>query len=716
MDDTSDEKRLTTDADPPAEAVSAPASLIPSVLSRLASMQQEMHQAQIDQWITALNDSDWQVRATATRMLGELGEPEQRSELLLAALHDEDESVRARAVWALGKRGDHAPVERVVEALHDPAWHVREVAALTLGALGERAPVEPLIALFHNEEEDSLVREAAMMAIRQAPPEVLASPASEDAHPLQPQRQHPGETSARLHQPIISSQERFNTIADRWFGRREIDHNWQEEEDTVEIFDLDGVASSSHSIPQPVRAASTHHLGHPARRIATGVLAALLVAGIALSWLVLARTFHPASSRPSLALASPTISPSWTGHDLNATVADGVIYVGALNQAVYALRASDGTLLWRFNTSGPANDAPPLLVNGIVYVSATVLQDTGSQIGFVYALRASDGNLLWRFTRNNEVYPPVVGGGVAYVASGDGLISALRANDGSLLWRYTTSESVDGSPLLVNGTLYVSTRADASSDRGQGHLYALRVSDGSLLWRYTGQGPVYTPAMVDGIAYVSSEYGLAALRANDGSPLWHYSPAAIAFGSPVVSGGIVFATGTPLPPNATSNGGYLLQTIPMTEKMPFKMLNSTLYALRASDGGVLWRYKMSVGIFLSIIDGRVYLTTSVSQSQSDVYTLRASDGSLLWRFAMEDTPASIVIVGGAAYIGADGALYALRVSDGSPLWRTPMDGMVYNTPVLLGGRIYAGTTSGYVYALQANDGSSLWRYLTDVIQ
>lgn len=56
------------------------------------------------------------------------------------------------------------------------------------------------------------------------------------------------------------------------------------------------------------------------------------------------------------------------------------------------------------------------------------------------------------------------------------------------------------------------------------------------------------------------------------------------------------------------------------------------------------------------------------------------------------------------------------MSDGSLLWRTSMDGIVYNTPVLDGGTIYAGTTSGYVYALRAKDGSLLWRYLTDVFQ
>lgn len=622
-----------------------------------------MHFAQEDRWLSALNDPDWHRRATAVRMLGESepGKPAQRVEWLLTAIDDGDESVRAAAVWALGKLGELAPVERVVEATHDRAWRVREIAALTLGVLGhrDRISTEPLTALARNRAEDALVREAAAMALQQTSPkslEVLASHASDGATVPPSQGQYLYGTTPHPRQPF----------------------SWS-----------------------------------TARRIAEGVLAVALVAGIALSWFALARTLRPAASHPSPVLASPTISPSWTGHNLNTTVVDGVVYVGALNQAVYALRASDGSLLWRYTIAGAASDTPPLVVHGIVYINATALQDNGSQIGAVYALRANDGSLLWRFTRDSSVNPPVVSNDVAYIASGDGVISALRANTGSLLWRSTVSGFVNGPPLLVNATLYISTRASASSDNGQGHLYALRASDGVLLWRFSGTGPISTPAVIDGIVYLSSEYGLAALHASDGSPLWQYAPAATAFSSLVVSNGTVFATGTAFPPNTMSSGGYLLQVLPM---MPLKMLNSTLYAVRASDGNILWRYKMTGGTLLAINGGTVYLTTPASQTSSVVSALRSSDGSLLWRFATDDAPMSIVIVGGVVYIGADGALYALQKSDGSLLWRISMYGAVYNTPVLAGGMIYVGTTSGYVYALRTSDGSLLWRYLTDVSQ
>jgi HEAT repeat protein len=127
-----------------------------------------------DQWLAALDDPDWNTRATAVRILGELGELTPL-EPLLAALSDEDESVRSATVRALGKLGEHAPVDRLVVTLSDPSWMVREMAALTLGELGERAPTEALMDILRTEHEDLFVREAAKMALQQAHPKLCLS-------------------------------------------------------------------------------------------------------------------------------------------------------------------------------------------------------------------------------------------------------------------------------------------------------------------------------------------------------------------------------------------------------------------------------------------------------------------------------------------------------------------------------------------------------------
>ncbi len=146
---------------------------------------------------------------------------------------------------------------------------------------------------------------------------------------------------------------------------------------------------------------------------------------------------------------------------------------------------------------------------------------------------------------------------------------------------------------------------------------------------------------------------------------------------------------------------------------------------------VLWHYTMSKEIgnnwayWLSIENGTIYVGTYVDQQKSYIYALRNSEGSLLWRQAMhQGMSANANVSEGVIYIASfinngstndgSGAIYALRSSDGSQLWYHPMYWVVYNLPVLVGGTLYVSTAGGEVYAFQASNGSVLWHFHTDV--
>ncbi len=678
----------------------------------------------VDQWLAALDDSHWNTRATAARMLGELGELTPL-EPLLAALDDEDESVRAATVRALGKLDERAPVDRLVIALSDPSWMVREMAALTLGELGERVPTGPLLDIVHAAHEDTFVREAAQLALQQAHPEIVSSLAQDTAITLQPRDQSPARTDR--HHLVKSSQARLIGLAKRFFP---LHTTVQEADDLVEISDLATAAHSSLPLQPPVSASSRRSLP---LRIAEGALVALLILGIGLSWLLLAHKLHPSSHAGPTPTASPSVSLSWHGHIVSLTTINGVVYVGAMDNAVYALRAADGGLLWRYTTAGPV-DSPPLVVDGIVYVNANVDHGLGYLTGYVYALRASDGALLWRYTNgsfvyNGYVYLPTVVAGVAYITAQDGTLSVLRANDGTLLWRYTTKGAGGDSPVVINGIVYV---LSTNIDQGPDYLEALRASDGKLLWR--SPGSAYPSAVVNDIVYVASHDGLSALRARDGALLWRYALANTDFFLQTILDGVVYAEAAKYSLDTTASthtGGYALQfaaskfTALGDRTIPFKQGGpSSLYALRASDGTVLWHYQAPgdknnrVGL-LAVAGGLVYINRTAGPSKNIFSALRASDGSLLWSYPTGAFASDVLVTNGVAYLTSnDGTVDALRASDGSLLWRYTTAGPVDSPPLVVDGIVYVkanierdlGYLTGYVDALRASDGARLWRY------
>ena len=86
------------------------------------------------------------------------------------------------------------------------------------------------------------------------------------------------------------------------------------------------------------------------------------------------------------------------------------------------MNASDGELTWNFATGGAVYSSPSVS-GGLVYV--------GSLDDRVYALDASSGRSIWNFTSGGGVTSaPTVADGVVYVGSNDNQVYALNATDG----------------------------------------------------------------------------------------------------------------------------------------------------------------------------------------------------------------------------------------------------------------------------------------------
>ncbi len=439
------------------------------------------------------------------------------------------------------------------------------------------------------------------------------------------------------------------------------------------------------------------------------------------------------SSQPS-PTATPASSPAGSSQFVYITIADGIAYAGA-GTAVDALRTGNGSLLWRSTIDGAVGDQP-VVAGGVVYViSSTDITAT------LYALRESDGTQLWRYTSNGpEMSTPVVASGVVYLGTQEDRVLALQASSGTQLWRYSDNGAGLLSPQLVDGVIYVT-----ANDEKPGNVYALRPGDGRLLWHYSAGAPLDGTTVIDGVAYVTAQDGtLTALSTGDGHQLWQRALGGGNIGTlwqPIQAlGGVLYVATTKMSaptasmpgpgpfPQALAIGSLFwgnVQAVPVRQTVPDKEGVSTLYAIRATDGTVLWHFTMNSGKngiagWLSAGDGVIYasvmdLSTSNS-STGHIYALQSTTGSVLWHYDDTKTsPSYAVLANGVIYASAysqdsNDAVYALRASDGSVLWRHSMGQALYNAPVMNGATLYVGTADGSVYALRADNGAVAWHH------
>jgi len=110
--------------------------------------------------LTALKDSDPNVRKSAAEALVKIGSPAVNP--LIAALKDSDKEVQKSVAEALGKIGQPA-VNPLLSVLMDSDSHVRRFATEALGKIGDSKAIDPLITALN--DSDRYVRESAAEAL-----------------------------------------------------------------------------------------------------------------------------------------------------------------------------------------------------------------------------------------------------------------------------------------------------------------------------------------------------------------------------------------------------------------------------------------------------------------------------------------------------------------------------------------------------------------------
>lgn len=297
-------------------------------------------------------------------------------------------------------------------------------------------------------------------------------------------------------------------------------------------------------------------------------------------------------------------------------VCEGMVYVGAYDNNLYALDAKTGQFKWKYPTEGGIASSPYVWEDRVV---------VGSEDKVLYTINRVNGRMIWTYITQGCVRSsPHVEMGHVFVGSDDGHLYAINIQNGRLAWRFQSAGPIRCRP-AVDKEMVCFGSAD-------GELYSLDIS-GKTRWRFSAKrGVTSSPLIHEGLIFVGSDdFNVYAVDARSGWAVWRFRT-----GKPVISSPAAF------------EGTVYVGSV-----------DGCLYALNVQTGRMVWKFSAEGQITSSpaVSDGVVY----VGSVDNHVYSVDAKTGQLRWRFktggAVTSSP---TIVDGIVYIGSsDNHVYAL---------------------------------------------------------
>jgi uncharacterized protein (TIGR03437 family) len=382
---------------------------------------------------------------------------------------------------------------------------------------------------------------------------------------------------------------------------------------------------------------------------------------------------------------TPLHSPIASG----ITVSGGVLYFGAWDGNFYALRATDGAVIWkRFVGVAPEPDQP------------------SCQPGIGVSSQA------------------VVSGDSVYVGGGDAAVYALDRGTGEVRWRVPLADPKSGaylwsSMMLSRDALYVGIASLGDCPQVRGGLARIRLDNPQdPLLRYVvpegwvGGGIWGTPAIDEqaGLVYVTT--GDAEFQ-DAGQGVW--GSALLALDATTLAIKAYFFA--PLRP---TDGDIDFGTSPMLFETPdggsYVAANGkdgVLYVLRRSDLTLAWSFKLAAGcvapeqgcgsVSTPGYNGRHIITgagqNEISDSPGSIYAIDPSSQSALWtRFTPGIVLAPVTLTPGLVFAATTQGLLVLHAGTGEVLWSEPGEEEMYGQAVVANGVLYSSSAGGYITA------------------
>ncbi len=329
-------------------------------------------------------------------------------------------------------------------------------------------------------------------------------------------------------------------------------------------------------------------------------------------------------------------------NDFSALTMNGQVVYFAAKDQLYALRVTNGTLLWHKSLPVPKSELTNynkiVVDQGVVFLSGQAY-GVGLPGGVLYALRERDGAILWQYMSGpNSLLAEH--NGVVYAErvlddQGNLAIQALRGRDGKYLWHYDTqviSVVADDTTLYVYAAHPLNVPGEIPGSKKQDKTLLALNTNGVLLWSRPVASNSARPIIMAQGVIIMGQMGedvnaqqLCAYQIKNGSQMWcmqngtQNAPADLSLY--VVMNNTVYANystsftadtgridarnlsdGT-LRWSTSSLSKHGLDSLVATDKTVYVLTDHKVYALDAANGHVHWQLSNSASTFTSLAVG-----------------------------------------------------------------------------------------------------------------
>ena len=133
----------------------------------------------------------------------------------------------------------------------------------------------------------------------------------------------------------------------------------------------------------------------------------------------------------------------------SAAIVAGTVFIGSLDDHLYALDLKTGEKLWKFKAQGGI-ESSPLVLDGCVYF--------GSEDSYLYALGVKQGELVWKFQTGDKIlggpnWVKAPTGDAKWILAGsyDFKLYCFEATTGKSNWVFESSNYINGTPAVAQG-------------------------------------------------------------------------------------------------------------------------------------------------------------------------------------------------------------------------------------------------------------------------